>query len=193
MLKKILMGTAALTLLASTSVVSANAADSASSTITINGSVADTCTLSLAAASSGDNNASYAGNVITVTQLADAGDATFNDADTTLSFDGMCNYAHNMSLQSANGGMEHDGSVAVVAGSGTFDDLIEYDVTANWANPVVLDASGGATVTATDAPGGAYSATGVTVVFNIDNDGGTDPLLSGGYTDSVIIKLGATI
>ena len=192
MLKKTLTHGAALALLISTSFV-AHAAPSASSSITINGSVADTCTMSLAAASSSDVNATYAANTISITALADATTAVSTAASTELSIDGMCNYAHNMSIGSANGGMTHDGTVSVVSGSGTFDNLVEYDVSVAWANTVSLDAEGGAAVTATDAPGGAYSATGVAVSFNFDNNGGTDPLLSGAYTDTITLKLGATI
>ncbi len=192
MLKKTLTHGAALALLISSSFV-AHAAPSASSTVTINGSVAPTCTMSLAAASSGDVNASFGSNKIAITNLANATTAVSTDASTVLSFDGMCNYAHNMSIGSANGGMTHDASVTVVAGSGAFDNLVEYDVSVAWANTVSLDADGGAAVTATDAPGGAYSATGVAVTFNFDNNGGTDPLLSGDYTDTITLKLGATI
>jgi len=188
MLKKSIAGVAALSLLA---VVPAFAAASASSNITINGSVADTCTLTMGA-SSAATNSTFATNTISITNLADATTAQSVTASQTLNFAGMCNYAHSISLESANGGLTHDGSVTVVGG--TFDDLVEYDVSSNWASAgAALDAEGGATVKDVQSVSGANAESAAELSFNIDNNGGTDPLLAGNYTDTVTIQLGAAL
>lgn len=164
------------------------AASDASDTITINGSVADTCTLSIDGSAVSSSNATFAGSTIDITSLADATTAVMTPASMSLSFDGMCNYAHSIGLESANGGLDYTGSVSVVGG--TFDDLVEYTVSASWDGGVSLESEN---TVANQSVAGAFREDDVTLAFIFDNDGGSDPLLSGAYTDSLTIQLGAAL
>lgn len=164
------------------------AAPDANDTITINGSVADTCTLSIDATPQSSSNSTFAASTIDITSLADATDATISPATMTLTFDGMCNYAHAIGLQSANGGLDYTGGVSVVGGA--FDELVEYTVSASWDGGVSLDSENG---TANQNVAGAFRQDDVSLAFNFDNNGETDPLLSGSYTDSLTIQLGAAL
>jgi hypothetical protein len=178
--------------LASASSQAAAQADttSASQTFTINGTAAAVCLLGTPN-SSGSNNATYAANTITLTQFIDPSTALVNAASMTLNIsNAMCNYSAWLSIGSQNGGLKPSSAATVVSGSGGFLTLVPYTVTANWgAVQVMLDTSSGNNTARVQA-GGANSGS-LSLVFATQKS--SLPVVQGNYSDTVTVKIGASL
>lgn len=196
-MKKILLGATAAALLASPVL----AAPSAEQTVTINGTAPTVCTLAAPTQTNLLGNLTVAGSTVTVTGLFDAADATMDAGSVTLNFAGMCNYAHNVSLKSANGYLYNTTSnVAPLAG--TFFRRIGYNAAFNWAGvhraaaiPAVdstLAGQAGVAVTSTDAAVSGANIGNLQVSLKFAGSG-TTPVVAGNYTDSLTVQIGADL
>ncbi|MGH1351628.1 MAG: hypothetical protein ACRBBN_12610 [Methyloligellaceae bacterium] len=189
-MKKLLLATA---LLMGSSAV-AIAADSASSTISLSGTVAETCYITSSAAQSH----TYSGGG----SLAHADTAVIRDQDKDFTFgDSYCNAAFKMQLSSANGAITSIDNGATSA-TGAFASFVDYTATAQFGttgSSITLDtsdiASTGAVETAT-SPSETTGAERGTLKVNVDIDGtqqSGNPLLAGSYSDTLTVMIGTNL
>ncbi len=163
---------------------------SASQTFTISGTAAPVCLLGTPSPS-GSNNATYAANTITLTQFIDPSTALVNDASMTLNIsNAMCNYNAWLSVGSQNGGLKPGNAPTVLSGSGGFLTLVPYTVEANWGTVhVSLDTTTGINTAKVQA-GGANSGS-LSLVFATHKS--SLPVVQGNYSDTVTVKIGASL
>lgn len=178
------------------------AATSASATVTMGGPVAPTCTLdpmtqisaSGAALASG---ATSSAATVNLTGIADPSDATFvPGTGFTLGYNGMCNYAHTVRVQTITGNLKATNTANLpVSGSQPFVTSLNYGVNNVWAgvtttltaNGVALKKSTGGVV------GGANKGAGTLGVVLTDPAVATMPLIAGTWTDQIKIQIGAAL
>ncbi|MFC6199507.1 hypothetical protein [Ponticaulis profundi] len=199
-MKRVLLAAVAASFLAAPAI----AASSDSTTITLDGSVADTCLIGTAATSSLTNVTPTTETDLDITALADAGTALIQDAAATVTFaNSYCNYAHSFGFQAANGALAYDSSVTVTPSSGTFLQQVGYTATLDWselASPLSISSTNDTSASASgSAVNDTTTATGAfrgDLVFTVDLDETTSasiPLLSGGYSETFTLSLGATL
>lgn len=176
------------------------AADSAQDGVSINGSVANTCTLGIPTQTASNQASLDAGATTTsasvsFTNLANPADASYTGtgSSVTLRFAGMCNYASNLALQSTNGSMTNT-DVGVVPGSLPFADKVFYTAMANWST---FSSSIGAFDVPgikfnTSIPGALLDDIDVSITLFGTNSAG-NPLLSGNFTDTLTVQIGAAL
>lgn len=162
----------------------------------INGSVSDTCFLG-APIVSASSDASLAAKIVTFSALADSSTAVFTGGGSSieLNFEGMCNYAHNVSIQTTNGWLINSSGATVVAGSGTFNTNVGYTPTVKWHNQLAtLNADdGSAGKTASKPILGAFAGIAELQINLIGVDDPSAPLVAGTYTDDLVLQLGAAL
>ena len=205
-MKRIIFGLASVALLAGTATTAMSAADD-DTKITITGTAENVCRIGGVLAS--DPTAGAVTNItsttlgnnastLTITDFVVDATAILNDAASTLTYaDSYCNYAHNISMSAANGGLDHDGVVSVTGG--TFTQHVNYTAIATMgaqSNTLTLAESttavhGAAVVSTATAVAGANRAD-LTVAIDIDQSP-TDPVLAGVYTDTLCIQIGAAL
>ena len=176
------------------------AAPSASNDITINGTAPQVCTLGNPNTTGSATNATFAGTTVSVTALASATDASLNQTSVTLRYAGLCNYAHNVGLKSANGGLVNASGAAnaPVAGSGTFIQRVGYTATANWAGANDVLATSNST-TSYVAPGvvkANWSVAGANqgnLDVNVAIASSSTPVVAGTYGDTLTVGIGAAL
>jgi hypothetical protein len=163
---------------------------SASQTFTISGVAAPVCLLGTPNPS-GSSNATYTANTITLVQFIDPSTALVNESSMTLNItNAMCNYSAWLSVGSQNGGLKPSNAPTVLSGSSGFLTLVPYTVEANWGSVhVSLDTSAGIK-TATVQAGGANSG-GLSLVFATHKS--SLPVVQGNYSDTVTVKIGASM
>lgn len=162
------------------------------------GSVANTCVIEPLQSGSGNNvslepGASSTAATVTFSGFADNGTAMFvPGSGINLSFDGYCNYPHTLRVQTTNGSLQHQtGANDPVAGSGTFIDEVFYVVNVfGWDGVfVTLDADGTAGAKSPNGTvNGAYQGS-ANLTISLTNPG-TDPLLSGQWSDTLVLQIG---
>lgn len=113
------------------------AAPSAPQGVQVAGSMVDTCTVGSPTVVGAATNASLAGNVVSVTQLASDTDARLLPTTITLSLDVMCNNPGFLSVSEANGGLVRAGGAGPVVG-GNFIRKIGYELEADWYGLALL-------------------------------------------------------
>ena len=182
---------------------------SASNAISISGSSPDTCTLDPGTQSAATNATFTPGagaSTLAIGTLASATDATLQTTSATITFVGMCNYAHNIGLQSANSGLQN-GTAGndPVAGSGSFIKKVGYTASYVWAghtstgterlvfaNDVGIGAGASAVLKKSDNVTVAGANQG-NLVLHFDIASSSTPVVSGSYSDTLTVKIGATL
>lgn len=181
---------------------SAMAADSATATVTMGGTVADTCTLqapTFAATTGAPTNTATTNTSTVALSLADSTTAQLKASGFTLTYAGMCNYAHQVGIKATNGGLLNATPVAPVGG--TFVQRIGYTASAVWATKTV--AVPGAITSTVSATGEIAAQAAVHEAVIGSNQGDlvltvgiaavATPVVAGTYSETLTLKIGATI
>ena len=157
--------------------------------LSVTTTVMPVCTLSAPAVAGASANASYAANMITLTQAIDPTTARVNQASLTLQIaNAMCNNNAWLRLLSRNGGLISSTASDGASGSGPFVTVIPYTVAATWGGlHLTLDTSTGAKVA--KVPTGGPNAGSLNL--NLITEKSALPLLQGTYSDVLTVKVGA--
>jgi len=122
---------------------------------------------------------------IAIGQLVDPVSATAQASAIAIDLPVICNTSHVLTVRSANGGLARGGVVAPATGA--FREFLPYRVSVDWAGQALAQASDAGTAqlaVATPAQGTARIGFATTA--------GGDPLVSGQYTDALIVELAPT-
>ncbi len=169
----------------------AQAADSASGELQIQGTAPRVCQMpDPTAVNSG--NAAVQSMTITVADLINQQDATIQAWQASLNYPGvMCNYGATLSLRSLNGGMKPVGP-AITPVSNQFLTQVNYTATATWGTlaNLVLDTAVNNTDPVSLVSPGPNKAD---LLVTVQTPASTNPLVEGQYQDTLIIKVGPTI
>lgn len=182
----------------------AAAAPTETNTVTINGTTPPTCNMQAPTVVPGSANnavlnaASASSGVIVLSGLADTTNATFTGggAAISLDFNAVCNYAHAIGLKTINGRLTNPSAGPFI---GTFNSAINYLASFAWNSPasvsVILFANGTAGATAATAGGavGPRNGTARLQLSNLSVPAPSAPLVSGLYSDVLVVQLGAPI
>lgn len=216
-MKRILI--AAVAVAAVTSGSNAFAAPNASATISMSGSSPNTCVLGKAAVQGAAVNMALGtdaqtrgtgarGNTaVTITDLASASEALLQNASITLRYaNSYCNMAHEVGIQSINGGfINSTAGNDPVAGSGDFIQRVGYTSNLAWAGGTAVTGPAPTTSTTaktadTDAaavgvkkkaPGGSNrGALDVTIAITADTN---NPVVAGSYSETINVLMGVTV
>jgi hypothetical protein len=139
------------------------------------------------------DNTSVTGQTITIDSLINERDATLNTASVQLKFpDVMCNYPAKVSIKSGRGGLIRldPGAAQAQAGSEEFKDRIDYRVDGNWGSlqlPQFTTEGVTEGYSQSVVAGGANKAD---MIVNLTVDGQAIPVLTGSYTDNIIVQVG---
>lgn len=198
---KLLFAAAAFSLLSGPSFAQASADD----TLTLSGTMVPVCTLSASpVASSLVGATTFNGtNTVSISDLFSTVNATMAAGGVTLTYAGMCNYNHFISLRSTNSGLSNVTLAAddPVAGSGTFVQKIGFAASAAWAGagPATLNFVNILATPAADAP---LTSTNVAVTGSNQGDlvltltfpaSAGRPVVRGAYADTLFVQIGADI
>lgn len=178
---------------------SAFAAPTATQQVSVNGSMADTCTVGQPTVVGAATNASLAGNIVTVQQLASDADALLVPTTITLNLDVMCNNAGYLTITEANGGLVRSGGVGptVPGQENNFVRKIGYNLETEWEGLAALGKNrsrphngsgfltGGAPLPIAYLTWGAAHAN-AEVKFTIPAD--SRPVLAGDYSTTVRVR-----
>lgn len=203
-MKRILFAAAALATIGFNT--SAFAAADATATVTMGGAVVPTCTLG-APVQSAETNATTTPGALTSSvalTLANASTAALNAGGFTLTYAGMCNYAHSVGIKATNGGLLQATPVTPVGG--TFVQRIGYTASIGWAGANVAVPGGAMTSTAA-ATGLVAAQTAnnaavagfnkgdlvLTVAVGSGANASTDPVVAGTYSETLTLQIGATL
>lgn len=173
---------------------SATAAPTIEEGTRLGGRVTDMCRLAAPIAVGGGVNANFVNvgtgaSQVQIATLASAEDAVLNPASISLDFNATCNYAHTITLQSQKGGLKNEDPNAT-DGTG-FRLLAGYAATLIWGGiSQNLNMSGTAGVNTVLNQGGATH--GILSLL-IQIPGGGDPLVSGAYSDLLVLEFGSTL
>ena len=179
---------------------------SANATVTMGGKVENTCTLG-ALTPVGATNASLATGAtatnatVNITTLASATTALYQTGTViTLGMSGMCNYVHNVSLQTTKGGLKPTPAQLLanseVAASQPFLKHVNYNAIVTWGGPVptVLSTSNVAGDKTSAAISGAFTGAGSLILSLVSPAGfATTPMIAGTYTDTLKLQIGAAL
>lgn len=167
-------------------------ADSSDSTkITITGVAEEVCSIPSAPTITGATGSPGAEtSTVTIADLANPTNAQLYDNTIMLKYENViCNYAANVGIGTTNGGLSYTGTVTDLTGD--FATNINYRGSANFAD------AGPSFVTAGSATSANVSTTGAavdTLLIQIDQmDADGKPLLNGTYTDTITVRVGATV
>jgi hypothetical protein len=155
----------------------------------IAGVAAPACLIGVGAA--GDvANASFvtdgaSGGTVSFTALVDPDTAQANAASAAIVLPVICNSAHNVSVTSANGGLQRVGGAR--ASLGDFEQFIAYRVGYSWVGQDVAGASYDAAGLSLSVPSPGQGD--FTVAINLDQT--EAPLVAGNYEDILLIEISA--
>lgn len=166
----------------------AQAVPEASHRIVLSGDAPSACIIANPTGEAG-TNASFSGQSsasgqIVITQLVDPVTSTALASAQAIDLPVICNTSHVLTVRSTNGGLARAGARPGAAASGGFSEFLPYRVSVNWGGQSLAQASdaGGAQIPLASAMQGTARIAFATVA------GGT-ALVSGQYTDSLIIEL----
>ena len=180
------------------------ASNFASNGIAISGTSPDTCTLDSGTQNSA-SNATYTGgagsSTLAIGALASSTDASLQATSAEITFVGMCNYAHTVSISSANSGLVNTSSSNdPIAGSGLFIQKVGYNATYTWAGADTSRAGLNLSNSSSPSHGTGTSTNGATVSVGGANQGNlvldfaipasATPVVAGTYNDTLTITLG---
>lgn len=189
-------------LLASTAVLSAIAvpavAQQAGSArnLAVAGVAPQVCTIANGELQTGQlvNFNGLSGDTLQVTQLVDPATLAARPASATLSFSAVCNYPHQIRIESQNNGLwPTDGRL--VGNAGGFASALPYDASITWGTASgVLQTDAlvrGSRVQRVnvDAPTGGTVTLRLAIVAGASNNGANAPVLAGVYGDTLRIFL----
>lgn len=170
-------------------------AQSASSSITLSGTAAPTCNIPTTPVASSNtnvtiNSSTAAASSLTVTSFIDTA-AVANAAALTLTYaNAMCNYAHNVGVQTTNGGIKQQSGTTTVIG-GTFANNVNYTATATFGgSTATITTNGTANAKQSTAVAGANMGN---LVLTVSVAAGTNPVLQGSYSDTLTLQIGAAL
>lgn len=139
------------------------------------------------------DNVSVTGQNITIDTLINEGDATLNTASVQLKFpEVMCNYPAKVSIKSMRGGLIRldPGAAQMQAGSEEFKDRVDYRVSGSWGSlqlPQFTTEGVSEQYSQSVEAGGANKAD---MIVNLTVDGQDIPVLTGNYTDNIVVEVG---
>jgi len=158
----------------------------------VGATVAKVCRLGNATISGGQNatfNQTDRGGSIALTALADRNTAAALPSSISVTFDGVCNQTLVVRLVSTHGGLSPQNS-AVQNGS-SFAERVDYTATLDWAgNRTTLSTDGKANESAGVALSGSRAGS---VTLTIAIPAGTQPLVSGGYSDVLTVEFNSSL
>lgn len=203
MIKRILPAAVAMAAIAG----AAQASDTANGALTLNANVPNTCYIRGVTSTSLADNATLSGGAagaestatLTLsTQTVNADTAIAVAKNYVLNVSAYCNYAsHGVGLRSQNGGLTRSAAATV---EGAFEQRIPYTAQlTGWTGATVatLNATGDrATQAAAEQKVNATSTRAVNVTnarLAIGTLAGTNPLVSGAYSDVLTLRLGAAL
>ncbi len=205
-MKKLILAASAIAAMIGSNVL----ADASQSTsVTIGGSVTPTCIMTTPTFAAATNASSVllvgpAGtSAVTIPNLADSATAALNSSDFKLTYsDSYCNYAHTVGIKATNGGLVDSGTGNdPVAGSGDFVRRIGYNSIVSWAGQDI-DGPNPATSVSTDL-GDATKTSAINtsiaganrgaLVLHVVVPSNPNPVIAGSYTETLTLKIGATL
>lgn len=124
------------------------------------------------------------GGVVVFPALVDQATATARASSIGLALPVVCNASHRVTLRSANGGLRREGANPGSNAGGGFAEFQTYGVSVQWQG---LSASVGGINTSADLAQ-AQPAKG-DMLIDIAVPQGTQPLVAGTYTDSVVVEI----
>jgi len=183
----------ALSLLALTvaSAASAQAVPEVSRRIVLSGDAPSACVIANPTSETGTNasfsSQSSASGQIAITQLVDPVSSAAMASGLAIDLPVICNTSHVLTVRSANGGLAHAGSTQGAPANGGFREFLPYQVSVDWGGQSLTQGSdaGTAQIALASAMQGTARIAFATVP-------GGAPLVSGQYTDSLIIELAPT-
>jgi hypothetical protein len=202
-MKRILFAAAALAAVGFNTSAMADA--SASAAVTFSGTNAETCTLGTPVPSAQTNAVATPGASTTTVAmtLTNSTSAALNAGGFTLTYAGMCDYAHSVGIKATNGGLLNASAVAnaPVAGSGAFIQRIGYTSSVAWAGATTTGpAPANDTAVATgDTPSTVAIQTAVLgsnrgpLVLTVGIAADATPVVAGLYSETLTLKIGAII
>ncbi|MBX9644491.1 MAG: hypothetical protein K2W91_10380 [Novosphingobium sp.] len=123
------------------------------------------------------------GGVVVFPALVDSVTATSRASSIALALPVVCNASHRVTLRSANGGLLREGA-NLGRNSGGFAEFQTYGVSVQWQGQTASVGGGGNSATLAQG----QPAKGEMLV-DIAVPQGTQPLVAGTYTDSVVVEI----
>ena len=124
------------------------------------------------------------GGVVVFPTLVDQTTATARASSIALSLPVVCNTSHRITLRSANGGLQREGSSAGGNSAGGFREFQSYDVSLEWqGQTAAIGAGSNSAALAQGQPAKGDMRIDIAVPQ------GTRPLVAGTYTDSVVVEI----
>lgn len=166
-----------------------------SAEVTVTGSVDRLCVLSGPQVNLGGavNVGQVSGNTVTIADLSDDQQMTTKAADFTVSFPGMCNFTHQITISSDRGGLWRAPAGARPPG---FANGVPYRATVDWAgSEMVLHAAASSEgqiqeQLEVDEPSWGDVEMRIHIDQGASNAGTGAPLEAGSYEDTIRITLG---
>ena len=175
---------------------SASAATSASLPFSVSGTAPQVCALSNPVLSSGAlvNFQSLNGTTLQLSQLANPQTLATNAASATVTFDAVCNYPHQIVLESQNNGLYRGGGVGAPPPPG-FADGVPYTASLTWGTitsqffvPATTRQTTQDRVAVPTATAGTLQLT-LSVQAGASNLSANSPLISGVYSDTLRVTV----
>lgn len=174
----------------------AQAADTATTVITLSGVAPSTCNIPTAPTAPSATNMTLSGggtaaaNTVDVSSIFNTTTGALTGGNITLRFGNVvCNYNATIGLRTTNGNLTAAAGTIV---GGTFLNDIDYSATATWgAAPVAtLNATGTPATTVNQAAGGANVAD---LDLTITVAPSATPVIGGTYSDTLTLQVGAAL
>jgi hypothetical protein len=173
---------------------------SQSANVEMGGTVDKTCTLSPMTQFSGTgatlaSEATATSATVNLTALANLSDATFQETGFELNYNGMCNYAHSVSIQTVTGNLKATNTAnSPVAGSLPFVTALNFTAANSWAGDTRnLATNGTALRKSVVTISRAASGQGRLLVSILPPADETMPLIAGTWSDQIKLQIGAAL
>ena len=164
----------------------------ASMEFTIEGTAEKVCIMPEPSVMTSDN-VSVIGQNIKIDTLINDEDATLNTASVQLKFpEVMCNYPAKVSIESTHGGLirPDPGAAQTQTGSGEFKDRIDYRVSGSWGSLQLPQFSTEGVSERYSESVEADGANKADMIVTLSVDGQDIPVLTGNYTDNIVVQVG---
>lgn len=180
--------------------VATNAAQDESNIIELNGVAEPICGFTAPASSFAGTNlaitsAGTVSSTVTINDMIDDNTAFLKPSSISINYQAVCNFAHNLKIESVNDGLFDSNPVSVV--SSGFLTNIKYSSTIEWdgvTNGLVTTGTNSTVFSPVVSVGGA-NVGNLKILINIS--GGNNPLnvpvVAGYYTDTLKIHIGSLI